>query len=195
MILARRGGAARRSGVLKQQAPRTGGVASRRLRGVRHRSCPRLSLSVPAAGDTDSYGRGPSTAPSGPVIRDRFAACVSAMHRGVRQLTVAWGRPVGAPPRTRRFDRAMVFDKSRDRWRSAHDLPLSPWPVPCRSPCTRPRGRAARTRDRPSRERPSTSRSPSSMPAVPGTRDAAKRHRRRPTWTMHAINAARELVM
>jgi hypothetical protein len=41
--------------------------------------------------------------------------------------------------------RAMVLEKGQFRRRFAHDLPWSPWPVPCRSPCTRSRGRAARS--------------------------------------------------
>ena len=106
-----RHGAVGRSGVLKQQAPRKGewrvGGAWRAVIGPVRGSRSRCRLAgTPTVTVEDQARPRPE-----PVIGDRFAACGSAVHRGVRQLTVAWGRPAGAPPRTRQLDRALLVEK------------------------------------------------------------------------------------
>ena len=78
------GAVVRRGGpVFLNSEHRGRGVATRVVLGVRHRSCPRLWHSVPAAGTPTSDGRGPSTPPFEPVIRDRFSPVAAPCARGV----------------------------------------------------------------------------------------------------------------
>ena len=105
-----RHGAVGRSGVLKQQAPRKGewrvGGAWRAVIGPVRGSRSRCRLQ----GHRQLRSRtkhGPGRSRSSVIgLRPVAAPCT-----GVRQLTVAWGRPVGALPRTRQLDRALLVEK------------------------------------------------------------------------------------
>ena len=61
-------------------------------------------------------------------------ACGSTDGLGGAATERRLGSWIAAPLRTCHLDRAMVFEKGHDRRRSAHDLPLSPWPVPAGLP-------------------------------------------------------------
>ena len=141
----------RRGSVLRTTSTEEGRAASRRcvasvigaVRGARARY--RLW-------DTDRYGRGPSTAPSGAVVRDRFAARGSVVHRGANSTA----------RRCSRRATTAGLDHTRSPTVSvARSLPVR---------LHQARGRAARPRDRPSHNaiHPRTA-PPSSMPAVSGT--------------------------
>ena len=115
---ARRRGACVTVRCSEQQAPRKGrGEPACVAR--RHRSCARLWLSVPAVGTpTVTVEDRAQPRPSrSSVIGSRS---VAALCTGVRQLTVAWGGPVGAPVRTRQLDRAVVFEMGRNGPKRSH---------------------------------------------------------------------------
>ena len=129
-------------------------MASRRCVARRHRPCARLAHSVPGAATPTVTAENQAHPPSGPVIRGRFAACGSALHRGCANSTA---RCCSRGATTARIDRirSPTFSVART----------------CRSLCTRPRGRAARTRECRTHSATVHQPLPSSMPAVrgPGT--------------------------